>query len=333
MLPASSAEPVTDPLTGEAELQLDVSIILPVYNEAAHLVKEVERVRKAMDASPYSYEIIVVDDGSTDNSAQVAAGIEGIRFLHFLQNRGSGSARKAGTKAARGRVTVWTDVDMTYPNDTIPQLVAELDGYDQVVGARTSEEGTHKALRVPAKWLIRRLAQFLTSTKIPDLNSGFRAFRTDVARQYLDQLPPGFSCVTTITMTFLANGYSVKYMEIDYAKRAGESKFHWYKDTRRYATQVVRMILSYNPLRIFMPVGLTLTAIGVVKLIVDIIGMNWHVAADTLLILFAAFQVIAIGLLADLVTRATRARSELPPATADMRVAQPRETTSASVRS
>ncbi len=296
--------------------ELDVSIILPVYNEAAHLVQEVNRVRAAMDASPYSYEIIVVDDGSTDDSAEVASRIEGIRFLHFLQNRGSGSARKAGTKAARGRVTVWTDVDMTYPNDTIPQLVKELDGYDQVVGARTSEEGTHKALRVPAKWLIRKLASFLTMTKIPDLNSGFRAFRTDVARQYLNQLPPGFSCVTTITMTFLSNGYSVKYVPIDYAKRAGESKFHWYKDTRRYATQVVRMILSYNPLRIFMPIGLTLFGIGVVKLFVDLIGRHFHVAADTLLILFAAFQVVAIGLLADLVGRATRARNEEPPASA-----------------
>jgi len=293
---------------------LDVSIILPVYNEAAHLEQEVDRVRAAMDASPYSYEIIVVDDGSTDNSAEVAARIPNIRFLHFLQNRGSGSARKAGTSAANGRVTVWTDVDMTYPNDTIPQLVKELEGYDQVVGARTTEEGTAKALRVPAKWLIRKLASFLTSTKIPDLNSGFRAFRTDVARQYLNQLPVGFSCVTTITMTFLANGYSVKYVPIEYAKRAGESKFHWYKDTRRYATQVVRMILSYNTLRIFMPVGLVLFGIGFVKLLVDLIGRDFHVAADTLLILFAAFQVVAIGLLADLVTRATRAREEKPPA-------------------
>jgi glycosyltransferase involved in cell wall biosynthesis len=299
---------------GSGPPTLDVSIILPVYNEAAHLVQEVDRVRTAMDASEYSYEIIVVDDGSSDNSAEVASRIPNIRFIHFLQNRGSGSARKAGTKAAHGRVTVWTDVDMTYPNDTIPQLVKELDGYDQVVGARTTEEGTLKALRVPAKWLIRKLASFLTNTKVPDLNSGFRAFRTDVARQYLNQLPVGFSCVTTITMTFLANGYSVKYVPIEYAKRAGESKFHWYKDTRRYATQVVRMILSYNPLRIFMPVGLTLFAIGFVKLLVDVIGKDFRVPTNTLLILFAAFQVIVIGLLADLVTRATRAKDEEPPA-------------------
>jgi glycosyltransferase involved in cell wall biosynthesis len=304
--------PETTPEQDNADL--DVSIILPVYNEAEHLEAEVTRVRAAMDASPYSYEIIVVDDGSTDTSADVATRIDDIRFIHFLQNRGSGSARKAGTQAARGRVTVWTDVDMTYPNDTIPQLVKELDGYDQVVGARTTEEGTVKALRVPAKWLIRKLASFLTGTKIPDLNSGFRAFRTDVARQYLNQLPVGFSCVTTITMTFLANGYSVKYVPIEYAKRAGESKFHWYKDTRRYATQVVRMILSYNPLRIFMPVGLTLLTVGTVKMIIDLFQFHLHVAADTLLILFASFQVIAIGLLADLVTRATRNRDEKPPA-------------------
>jgi hypothetical protein len=203
---------------------------------------------------------------------------------------------------------------MTYPNDSIPQLVKELEGYDQVVGARTSEQGTAKALRVPAKWLIRRLASFLTRTEIPDLNSGYRAFRTSVARQYLNQLPTGFSCVTTITMTFLANGYSVRYIPIEYARRAGKSKFHWWSDTRRFATQVVRMVLSYNPLRVFMPVGLTVLAIGTVKLAVDVVNRNFHVAADTLLILFAALQVIAIGLLADLVVRSTRARSEEPPA-------------------
>jgi hypothetical protein len=209
---------------------------------------------------------------------------------------------------------VWTDVDMTYPNDTIPQLVKELDGYDQVVGARTTEKGTMKALRVPAKWFIRKLASFLTSTKIPDLNSGFRAFRTDVAKQYIRHLPPGFSCVTTMTMTFLANGYSVKYVPIEYAKRAGESKFHPIKDTRRYGTQVVRMVLSYNPLRIFMPLGLGMLAIGIGKAIADLVRHDYRVATNTLLILFAAFQVIVIGLLADLVVRVSKDRDEVSPA-------------------
>ncbi len=170
----------------------EVSIVLPVHNERDHLGREIERIQAAMDASPYSYEVIVVDDGSSDGSAEELAGIEGIRLIHFSQNRGVGAARKAGTHAAEGRVVVWTDVDMTYPNDAIPQLVKELEGSDQVVGARTSEQGNAKAFRVPAKWFIRKLASYLVRMPIPDLNSGFRAFRRDVGRQYLHMLPAGF---------------------------------------------------------------------------------------------------------------------------------------------
>ncbi|MCU1351112.1 MAG: hypothetical protein JWM05_321 [Acidimicrobiales bacterium] len=294
--------------------ELDVSIVLPVYNEKGHLRDEIDRIRAAMDRSDLSYEIIVVDDGSNDGSGEQLREIADIRLIQFLQNRGSGSARKYGTRASRGRVVVWTDVDMTYPNDLIPELVAELDGWDQVVGARTSEQGTHKAFRVPAKWFIRKLASYLAQTKIDDLNSGLRAFRRDVALQYVSQLPPGFSCVTTITMTFLAHGYSVKYWPIDYKERAGKSKFHWASDTRRYLLQVIRMVLSYNPLRVFLPIGILLTLLGTGKLVYDVSAHDFKVAINTLLILFAAFQVFVVGMLADLIGRATRARDEVQPA-------------------
>lgn len=295
---------------------LDVSIVLPVYNEKGHLRAEIDRIRVAMDQSHLRYEIIVVDDGSNDGSGEALREIEGIRLLQFATNRGSGSARKYGTKAARGRVVVWTDVDMTYPNDRIPELVKELDGHDQVVGARTSEQGTAKFARVPAKLLIRKLASYLTETDIPDLNSGLRAFRRDVALQYLHLLPTGFSCVTTITMSFLANGYSVKYVPIEYSPRAGESKFHWYRDTKRYLIQVVRLVLSYNPLRVFVPVGLVFAALGAVKLGFDLVDQDFRVATNTLLLLFAALQVLSIGLLADLFVRLSRPRDELEPAEA-----------------
>lgn len=292
----------------------DISVVLPIFNERGHLRQEIDRIRAALESSAYTFEIIAVDDGSTDGSAEVLQDIDDIRVIRFPTNRGSGSARKAATRAARGRVVVWTDVDMTYPNDEIPRLVKELEGYDQVVGARTSEQGTAKALRVPAKWLIRKLASYLVQIRIPDLNSGFRAFRRDVALQYLSQLPPGFSCVTTMTMTFLANGYSVKHIPIEYRERAGRSKFHWWTDTKRYATQVVRMVLSYNPLRFFMPLGFTLTAIGVGKLLYDWITKDFRLATNTLLILFAAFLVLSIGLLADLVVRVAKRQDEVDPA-------------------
>src|SRR6266540_2763429 len=286
--------------------QCDVSVVLPVFNEKGHLRTEIDRIQAALEASPYSYEIIVVDDGSDDGSEIELAAIDGIRLIRHSKNRGSGAARRTGTTAARGDVVVWTDVDMTYPNDEIPALVKGMEGFDQVVGARRTEEGTVKLFRVPAKWFIRKLASYLVQTDIPDLNSGLRVFRRDVAMQYLQDLPPGFSCVTTLTMSFLGNGYSVKYVPIDYSPRAGRSKFHWWRDTKRYLLQVIRMVLSYSPLRVFLPLGLTLLAVGLGKLVYDWANRDFRLAANTLLILFAAFQTITIGLLADLIVRASK---------------------------
>jgi len=295
---------------------LDVTVVLPVFNEVGHLAQEVKRIRSALERSGRSFEIVVVDDGSDDGSGEALEKLDGIRLLRFARNRGSGSARKAGTLAARGRVVVWTDCDLTYPNEDIPRLIDALDeGYDQVVGARTSEQGTLRALRVPAKWLIRRLASYLTDTKIPDLNSGLRVFRRDVALQFLYLLPAGFSCVTTITMTFLANGYSVRYLPIDYFPRAGKSKFHWWADTRRYVLQVVRMVLMFNPLRVFGPVGLLLLGAGAVKTVYDLMDKHGRIATNTILVVLAASMVIMIGLLSDLVVQLNRPRDAVEPAT------------------
>ncbi|MET0324904.1 MAG: glycosyltransferase family 2 protein, partial [Ilumatobacteraceae bacterium] len=199
-------------------------------------------------------------------------------------------------------------------NDEIPMLVKEMEGFDHVVGARRTEEGTKRVLRVPAKWFIRKLASYLTETDIKDLNSGLRAFRRDVAMQYVHHLPAGFSCVTTLTMSFLSNGYSVKYVPIDYFPRAGTSKFHWWRDTKRYLLQVVRMTLSYNPLKVFLPIGVLLLVLGLGKLGYDWIERDFRLAANTLLILMASLQAITVGLLADLITRATKPSVQVPPA-------------------
>ena len=134
-----------------------------------------------MDESDYSYELVVGRRRFHRWFGPATEGDRGNRLLRFGTNRGSGSARKYGTQASEGSIIVWTDVDMTYPNDTIPDLLDQLDGYDQVVGARTSEEGTVKPAPRAGKWLIRKLASYLTGVRIPDLNSGFRAFRREVA--------------------------------------------------------------------------------------------------------------------------------------------------------
>jgi glycosyltransferase involved in cell wall biosynthesis len=297
---------------------LDVSIVLPVYNEVGHIEEELGRIRESMDRSNLSYEIIVVDDGSTDGTGDRLEGRTDIRLMRFAQNRGSGSSRKYGTLSAKGRVIVWTDADMSYPNDRIPELVAELDGWDQVVGARTSEEGTVRMLRKLAKWLIRKLASYLAAVKIPDLNSGFRAMRREVADQFLYLLPSGFSCVTTITMAFLSNGYSVKYIPIEYATRAGKSKFHWWRDTRLYLLQVMRMVLLYSPLKIFMPPAAFFGLVGIGKLVFDLVQKDFRVATNTLVVLGVAVALAIMGMLADLLVQLNRPRHDVVPQYQDL---------------
>ncbi len=289
---------------------LDVTIVLPCYNEQDHVLAEVERVAKAMDATDFSYELLVIDDKSTDSTLEVLQDAlphyPNMRLMPFRRNGGSGTARRIGTSEAYGRVIVWTDADMTYPNERIPEFVQYLLDHpdvDQVVGARTTEQGTHKFLRVPAKWMIRKVAERLVQTKIPDLNSGLRAFRRDVSLPYLRLLPPGFSCVTTITMSFLSNQHPVDYLPIDYAKRAGSSKFHFIKDAYRYILQVLRMVMYFNPIKVLMPLALWLFAAGGVKGITDVIRYNLRVTTSTLLLVMSGLIIASMALLADLIVR------------------------------
>jgi polyisoprenyl-phosphate glycosyltransferase len=285
-----------------ADEELDVSVVLPCYNERDHVELEVKRIRTALTAAGLRHELVCVDDGSTDGTREVLQAIDGIRTILLPRNQGSGTARRIGTQQARGRVVVWTDADLTYPNERIPELVAQLDEtYDQVVGARKTEAGSYRLLRVPAKWAIRRLAAYLTSTDIPDLNSGLRAFKRSVAEPYLRLLPPGFSCVTTITLAFLSNGHPVKYVPVDYFKRAGRSKFHPFRDAYNYLLQVLRMVMYFNPLRVLMPVALALLATTAAKLAYDLVVHHLRVTGSTVLVGLAAFNIIAIALLADLV--------------------------------
>ena len=285
-----------------ADEELDVSVVLPCYNERDHVELEVKRIRTALTAAGLRHEVVCVDDGSTDGTREVLQAIDGIRTILLPRNQGSGTARRIGTQQAKGRVVVWTDADLTYPNERIPELVAQLDEtYDQVVGARRGEAGSYRLLRVPAKWAIRRLAAYLTSTDIPDLNSGLRAFKRSVAEPYLRLLPPGFSCVTTITLAFLSNGHPVKYVPVDYFKRAGRSKFHPFRDAYNYLLQVLRMVMYFNPLRVLMPVALALLATTAAKLAYDLVVHHLRVTGSTVLVGLAAFNIIAIALLADLV--------------------------------
>src|SRR6478735_5493478 len=307
--PAYEAVPQAQETAG-AQPRPYVTIVLPCYNEGEHVLLEIDRITAAMNASEFTYELLCIDDASTDNTLEVlhdaASRYANIRVMPFRRNGGSGTARRIGTQQALGEIVVWTDADMTYENEKIPDLVRILrddPSYDQVVGARTTEEGTHKWARVPAKWFIRKVAEKLTNQTIPDLNSGLRAFRREVSLPYLRLLPAGFSCVTTITIAFLSNQHDIKYVETEYAKRAGVSKFHFVNDAYRYILQVLRMVMYFDPLKVLMPPALWMIVIGLVKAVVDMFRHPFYFPASTVLLIVSGIMIASLALLSDLVVR------------------------------
>lgn len=286
---------------------LDVSIVLAVFNEEGSIKEELKIINQAMAKSGFSYEIIVVDDGSTDTSGAILRGLPGIRLLKHKRNKGSGAARKTGTLQARGQIVVWTDVDLSYPNERIPELIEKLRQGQcrQVVGSRSSEKGNLRFLRAPAKFLLRKLASYLAKEEIPDLNSGLRAFYRSDGLKFIFLVPDGFSCVSTMSLAFLCNGLDVDYLPIDYKKRAGRSKFHPIRDSYNYFLQIIRLITYFNPLRIFLPLSLFIFIFTLIKHIFDLV-FTYDTQETDIIGYFIAVIVFTIGLLADLIVTYNR---------------------------
>ena len=285
-----------------------ISVVIPMYNEEVAIADELTGLSRTMDGVGLPYEIIVVDDGCTDRSVEIVQGFEGVVLVRHPYNRGTGAARTTGVKAAQGEIIVMIDADGTYPHDAIPDMITEVQqGSSMVIGARLRESGTVRWLRAPTKWLIRQLASYLTATRIPDLNSGLRVFRRDIALKYVSILPATHSWVSTITIACLSDGYPVTWHPIDYYPRRGHSSFHPLTDTYNYISLVVRSVTYFNPLKVFLPVSLFFLAVAVVKMIRDFIFYHgFYVPAITLTLLVTGIQIGAIGLLADLIVKRSR---------------------------
>jgi len=286
-----------------------VSIVLPAFNEEKVIQSLIIDIKKVITRLPaYRFEMIVVDDASTDKTGKLARKT-GVKVITHPANKGSGGSRKTGIRAAKGEIILMMDVDGTYSPSDISKVLAYFPVFDQVIGERKKEAGTYRLLRSFTKSAIRALASYLTETKIPDLNSGMRAFKKEIMKKYLWLIPDGFSCVTTMTMSFLANGHRVKWVPISYKPRIGKSKFHPFKDTYKFFLTVVRMTLIYNPLKIFMPIGGLFIFSAVIK------GF-WTFAVYgearmlELILLMIGFFLISIGLLADLVVTLAKKGNE-----------------------
>jgi len=289
---------------------MPVSVIVPAYNEEAAVGAQVRAIREILSAHGIVHEILVVDDGSKDRTADEAIQ-SGARVLQHVENRGYGAAIKTGIRAARYEVVVISDADGTYPATEIPTLVALLEQADMVVGSRTGQQVHVPWARRLPKWMLRRLAVHITGHNIPDLNSGLRAFRRPCIEQYFPILSDRFSFTTTSTMALLADNYRVLYHPIDYYQRIGRSKITpWH--FMDFTILILRMSMMFEPLKVFVPLSLAFILLGVFKMVYDMVtlfarhsSVDWTLlyqpvlSTSAVLMLFVGIQLLLIGMVAD----------------------------------
>jgi hypothetical protein len=192
-----------------------------------------------------------------------------------------------------------TDADGTYPAKFLPEMLGLIEDVDMVVGSRTSANVHIPFIRKLPKWLLNRLANYVTGSKIPDLNSGFRVFRRNILLQYLHMLPDQFSFTTTITMAMLCDRYAVRYMPIDYLQRRGKSKIVPL-DAGVFAVLILRMAVLFRPLRVFLPLAGICLSYGIVKMVIDLTVLDDpNISASAVLMFLSALLTLLIGMVAD----------------------------------
>ena len=285
---------------------LTVSVLIPAYNEEESIAGTVAAIQKH-SVGLKALEIIVINDGSTDRTGEIVRGLP-VTLIEHETNTGYGSGLKDGLQQAQHEFILIADADGTYPLEDIPTLLADAAGHAMVVGARTGAVVQVPLLRRPGKWIITRLAEYLSKRKIPDLNSGFRVFRKDVALRFLSLYPDGFSFTTTITLAMLTNHYKVKFIPINYHRRVGKSSIKPLRDFTNFTILIIRICACFNPLNVFVPPALVLILLGVVKGAIDYFGLfdplaAGHLGMLSVLLAMTGVQTLFIGLLADLIDR------------------------------
>ena len=268
------------------------SVVIPAFNEAASIGSLVTNLR----AAGRWHEILVIDDGSTDETATRAAAA-GARVVHHPYNKGNGAAVKSGIRRATGTFVLIVDADGQHPAADATRLVAHLDAYDLVVGARMSHTQAGAARRAGNAFL-NWIASYLTEQPIPDLTSGFRAARRECLLEFLHLLPNGFSTPTTTTLAFMKAGYSVRFVPIEAGRRQGESKIRLGADGVGFLLILLKVITIFSPLRIFLPISAASFLVGAGYALWTIVTQS-HVTNSSVLLILFSVVVLFVGLISE----------------------------------
>lgn len=272
------------------------SIIIPVFNEEKGIENTLSQL--LLVAKNRDWEIIAVNDASTDNSREILGKFEQVTVIDHTVNRGYGAALKTGIRAASSETIVMIDADGQHNPNDIQSLLGKLPKADMVSGQR-SKDSAQEWIRKPGKYILKKVANILAETKIPDLNCGLRAIKRDIILNMLDLLPDGFSFSTTSIIAFYKLGYNVAYVPITTGPRIGTSTVRQVKHGSQVIMLIIRLIALFSPLRIFLNVSSALFLIGLIYQIEEIIRRGWHMVNGALLLIIAALLVFLFGLIAD----------------------------------
>ncbi len=278
-----------------------VSVVIPAFNEEENIGGLVERIKKLKEVD----EVVVVDDGSQDKTAE-AAEKAGARVIKHPYNVGNGASVKTGGFKAEGDILVFMDADGQHPPEAISEMLKFIGEYDMVVASRTLESDVSR-FRTFGNWLLKRVAEFLSEQKIPDLTSGFRTIKRERFEEFAHLFPQKYSYPTTLTLAMLSSGYFVKFLPVKGIKRreAGRSGISPFRDGLRFFQIILRIIMLYNPQKIFLPVGMFFLVAGTALGLYGVFSHGKLQESAVLLVIVGVFSLL-FGLIAEQIAHLRR---------------------------
>jgi len=279
----------------------EITLIIPAYNEEDSIKDITERSYNIIK-NIKNFEILIIDDGSNDKTFSNIPKLQGVKVIRHTENLGYGQAIITGINESSYEYICIIDADGSYQPEDIIKLMNEYKECDMIVGVRRLSLINDNLLRKIFRWFLKKLVRYLIGMNVPDLNSGLRIFKKEIAKRFFNYLPKGFSFTTTLTILHYTNNYKIKYIDIDYKKRMGKSKIKPLNDIYNFLILVIRTVMYSEPLKIFLPMAIFCLSIGLIIIILEAI-LIFNITDTAMLFVLSGFQIAALGLLGDLIVR------------------------------